>query len=94
MIYSFADKETARVARGDRSRSYPPDIQRKAFVLLRQMAEVLDWNELRNPPGNKLHALHGDRNGQYAIWINSQWRIAFTPTAEGLSDVEITDYHR
>jgi len=30
--------------------------------------------------------------GQYAIRINRQWRIAFTPTDEGLADVEITDY--
>ena len=93
MVLRFADKETARIARGDRSRVLPPDIQHKAFVLLSQMAEVADWNELRNPPGNKLHGLHGDRKGQYAIWINRQWRIAFTPSPEGLSDVQITDYH-
>ena len=93
MIVSFADKETARIARGDRSRAFPPDIQQKAFLLLQQMLEIGDWNELRNPPGNKLHALHGDRKGQYAIRINRQWRIVFTPMLEGLSDVEITDYH-
>lgn len=79
MIRSFADKETERLASGIRSRRRRPDIQAKAMKLLRTMKQVRDWNERRNPPGNKLHALSGDRAGQYAIWINQQWRIAFTP---------------
>ncbi len=28
-------------------------------------------------PGNKFHALSGDRKGQYAISINKQWRVCF-----------------
>lgn len=94
MIRSFADRDTARLALGIRSRRLPPQIQDKAVRLLRVMAEIVEWNDLRNPPGNKLHALHGDRDGQYAIWINSQWRIAFRPDEDGaLTDVEVTDYH-
>ena len=93
MIRSIADKETQRLANGVRSRKLPPEIQEKAMRLLRLMTECTDWKELRNPPGNKLHALRGDREGQYALWINRQWRIAFTPVVGECSDVEITDYH-
>lgn len=93
MIRSFADRETARLAMGIRSRKLPLDMQDKAVRLLRQMGRVRDWNELRKPSGNKLHALHGDRAGQYAIWINKQWRIAFTPVEGMLENVGITDYH-
>lgn len=89
----FADRETARVAAGIRSRKLPPDIQDRAFRLLRQMMLVQDWRELRFPPGNQLHALAGDRQGQYAIRINRQWRIAFVPADGSLEHVEITDYH-
>ena len=92
MIRSFADKETVRIAAGLRSRKLPDDIQDRAFRLLRQMARVGDWNDLRYPPGNRLHALAGNRSGQYAVWINRQWRIAFTPIDGVLEDVEITDY--
>lgn len=93
MIRSFANSETERLANGVRSRKFPPDIQAKATRLLREMGRVSDWNQLRNPPGNKLHILYGDRAGQYAIWINRQWRIAFTPVDGDLADVEVTDYH-
>jgi len=46
-------------------------------------------------PGNRLEALKGDRQGQYSIRINDQWRICFewpkgTP---GPVNVEIVDYH-
>ena len=45
------------------------------------------------PPGNRLEKLSGDRQGQYSIRINSQWRICFVWTEAGPEDVEITDYH-
>jgi toxin HigB-1 len=93
MIRSFADKETQRLANGIRSRKLPPDIQEKAMRLLRLMAKCEHWNQLRNPPGNRLRALHGERQGQYAVRINRQWRIAFTPIGGECADVEITDYH-
>ena len=45
------------------------------------------------PPGNRLEALHGDREGQWSIRINDQWRICFRWEADGAYDVEIVDYH-
>ena len=56
----------------------------KAAVLL---------SDLRSPPGNHLHPLLYDRKGQHAISINAQYRICFRWTAQGVYDVEITDYH-
>ncbi len=42
-----------------------------------------------------LHALTGDREGQWAISVNGRWRICFTPVeGGGWGDVEITDYHK
>jgi len=30
--------------------------------------------DLRSPPGNRLEKLKGDREGQWSIRINDQWR--------------------
>lgn len=69
-------------------------MQVKAFKQLTIMHSVEHWTELRHPPGNDLHALSGDRAGQYAIRVNRQWRLAFTPLDDGtMRDVELTDYH-
>ena len=49
--------------------------------------------DLRVPPGNQLEPLTGDRQDQYSIRINSQYRICFTWTDNGSDKVEIVDYH-
>lgn len=49
--------------------------------------------DLRVPPGNKLHALRGDRTGFHAIAINGQWRIYFRFEGEDAFGVEVCDYH-
>ncbi len=44
-------------------------------------------------PGNRLERLHGDREKQYSIRINDQWRICFEWDDGDACHVEITDYH-
>ncbi len=54
-------------------------------------ATALD--DLKTPPGNRLGKLHGDRQSQYSIRINDQYRICFVWRGNDAFDVEITDYH-
>lgn len=49
--------------------------------------------DLKAPPGNRLEALYGDREGQHSIRVNAQWRLCFVWTEQGATDVEIIDYH-
>jgi proteic killer suppression protein len=63
--------------------------ERKLTLL--HAAERLE--DLSSPPGNHLEALKGDRQGQYSIRLNQQWRICFYWTDEGPAAVEIVDYH-
>jgi toxin HigB-1 len=49
--------------------------------------------DLRVPPSNRLEKLRGDREGQYSVRINDQWRVCFRWTESGAEDVEIVDYH-
>ena len=54
-------------------------------------AEKLE--DLRVPPGNHLERLHGDRDSQYSIRINDQYRICFREYLGDFYDLEIIDYH-
>lgn len=67
--------------------------ERQALRKLRQLEIAGNFNDLRIPPGNHLEALSGDREGQYSIRINGQFRICFSWTPMGPQDVEIVDYH-
>ena len=93
MIESFNSKETKRIWNGRRSSSLPEDIQNRALRKLRQIDAAQTLNDLRNPPGNNLEALKGDRKGQYSIRITRQWRICFIWNQGNASNVEIVDYH-
>lgn len=93
MIRNFKDKATEAVFQGEPVRHLPPDIQRPARrkLLIIDAATTLD--DCRNPPGNRLHALQGDRQGTYAIRINDQWRVTFRWSDGDAFDVCIEDYH-
>jgi proteic killer suppression protein len=52
-----------------------------------------ELDDLRIPPGNRLEKLRGDRQGQYSIRINDQYRICFAWHGGDAFEVEITDYH-
>ncbi len=52
-----------------------------------------ELGDLRAPPGNRLEKLKGNRQGQYSIRINDQYRICFVWRDHDAYDVEITDYH-
>ncbi|MHA7855953.1 type II toxin-antitoxin system RelE/ParE family toxin [Marinobacter shengliensis] len=92
MIKSFRCKDTQALFETGKNRRFSAikaAAERKLILL--QAASELD--DLKSPPGNRLEALNGDREGQHSIRINRQWRMCFRWTADGPEDVEIVDYH-
>lgn len=92
MIKSFRSRETEQLhgrMRVKRFRGFERVAQRK----LRQLDIATELRDLRSPPGNHLEALKGDRDGQYSIRINDQWRICFVWRGGDAYEVEIVDYH-
>lgn len=93
MIRSFKEKETRKVFERRRSRKLPSDIQQVALRKLRMLNRAETLQDLRVPPANRLERLVGNREGQYSIRINDQWRICFSWEDGDALDVEIVDYH-
>ena len=59
-----------------------------------QLDSAVLVQDLKIPPGNKLELLTGDREGQYGIRINDQYRICFEWQNNRAESVEIIDYHK
>lgn len=93
MIISWKCSDSQQIFLGDYSRKFPMEIQRKARQKLRMVVSALKIDDLKVPPGNRLHKLTGDRSDQYSISINDQWRICFKWHDGNAYDVEIVDYH-
>jgi proteic killer suppression protein len=93
MIVSFRDKRTKEIAEGNRVKAFS-GFERKAELKLDQLEAATSLLDL-SLPGNRLEALKGDRQGQYSIRINDQWRICFEwpEGSPGPVNVEIVDYH-
>jgi toxin HigB-1 len=66
-----------------------PIVQRK----LDQVDSVTKLEDLKVPPGNRLHALMDDLAGYHAIRVNDQYRIIFRFDGHEAHDVRCTDYH-
>jgi proteic killer suppression protein len=93
MIRSFRDKITEAVSNGECPKGFPADLQKVARRKLRMIDAAAKLNDLKVPPGNKLHPLDKDRKGQHAIWVNNRCRVCFEWSDDGPTNVEITDYH-
>lgn len=93
MIRSFKAKETEKIFNRQRSAKLPQNIQQVALRKLRMLNRAITLQDLQVPPANHLEKLSGDREGQYSIRINDQWRICFEWQAGDAYSVEIADYH-
>lgn len=97
VIGLFRDRGTEEVFDGRASRAArkacPQVLWRVARRKLDQLNRVDRLDELAVPPGNQLERLKRDREGQFSIRINDQFRICFRWESGNAYDVEITDYH-
>lgn len=79
----FADKPVLRFQIIER-------VARRKLLYLHAAKKLED---LRVPPGIRLEALRGNREGQHSIRINDQWRVCFVWHDNDAHRVEIVDYH-
>lgn len=96
-ILSFRDKISEDICHGrlnkQSNKRLPVELHEKARIKLARLAAATSLIDLRELRGNRLEMLKGDRNGQYSIRINDQYRICFLWSDNNAYDVEITDYH-
>jgi proteic killer suppression protein len=97
VIRTFKDQGTDDIFYGkntkDARRSCPQSLWTVAVRKLDQLDSAQGLEDLRLPPGNRLEALSGDREGQYSVRINDQYRVCFVWRESQPEDVEIVDYH-
>jgi|SRR6266850_1574732 len=95
MIRTFADDTTRDIWNGVNSKA-ARRVPRALWPVIRRKLDQLDVvtriDDLRVPPGNRLHALSGDLAGHHAVRVNDQYRVIFRFEGHDVYDVRCTDY--
>jgi proteic killer suppression protein len=96
-IRNFKTKGTEDINYGrvtkEALRTLPQELHRKAQIKLARLGAVTTMQDLQEIRGNRFEKLQGERQGQYSMRINDQYRICFKWEKENAVDVEIVDYH-
>jgi len=92
VIVNFANRATERFAREGKSKFSGKDVT-KAMARLQVLNAANSLEDIPPLKSVDLHALSGDRQGQWAMTINGPWRLVFRFRDGNAQDVEIVDYH-
>lgn len=94
MAPRYADKRTLALANGEFVPAFS-GFRKTAERRLAYLESAASLEDIRAIPAHKLHKLHGDREGQWAVWVNDQYRICFDwdDTEHKAINIEIVDYH-
>ena len=96
MIRTLADDATRDIWNGANTKAARL-IPRELWPVVRRKLDQIDavtrLEDLKVPPGNRLHALTGDLRGWHAVRVNDQYRIVFRFDGADAFDVRCTDYH-
>ena len=89
----FKDALTRRIFEGTVMKGISSGVMRKAVMKLTMVEAATDLRELVTPPSNHLEKLKGDREGQWSIRVNDQYRVCFEWGDGRAFEIEFTDYH-
>jgi proteic killer suppression protein len=96
VIRTLADDTTRDILNGVNTKA-ARRIPRALWPVVRRKLDQIDavtrLEDLKVPPGNRLHALAGDLRGWHAVRVNDQYRIIFRFDGADAFEVRCTDYH-
>ena len=94
MIRSFADAATAALFAGRMApKGIDRELARQAQKKLTMVDQAAALGDLAARRGNELEKLAGDREGQWSVRVNRQWRICFVWRDGDAHEVWFGDYH-
>ena len=92
MIESFRHRGLRRLyERGDRSQVRADMLNKIENILA--VLDRADRPEKMDLPGFRLHRLHGDRQGSWAVTVRANWRIVWRFEGGDAVEVDLVDYH-
>lgn len=92
MIKSFKHKGLENFFYSGTKKGIKPEHAGKLERMLDRLNAANDLKDM-NYPGSYLHALSGDRTGQYSVRVSGNWRVIFEFVNGDAYVVDYDDYH-
>lgn len=92
VIASFRHKGLRRFYEHDDRSRLPPDMAERIGDIL-ALLDVASEPAQLDRPSLRLHALKGERQGQWAVTVRANWRIVFRFEDGDAFEVDFVDYH-
>ena len=92
MIESFKHKGLERFFSDNDKRAIPAQSAARIERLLDRLEASIKADDM-DLPGNKFHALKGNRAGEYAVTVTGNVRITFRFDGQHATAVNLEDYH-
>lgn len=93
MIKSFKDKDLEELWRIGESKKIRQDLQKRILAKLDYLDVATNIVDLREPPSNHLHKLHGEYHDHWSMAVNGPWRLVFCFIANNAYEVDLVQYH-
>jgi proteic killer suppression protein len=93
MIKTFAQSWLEDFFHTGKNKRVPSEMEARLLRKMDMLNRAMARKDLQAPPSNRLHALHGDREGQWAISVSGSWRLCFRFEEGNIYDLELVQYH-
>ncbi|MGD9153501.1 MAG: type II toxin-antitoxin system RelE/ParE family toxin [Gammaproteobacteria bacterium] len=93
MIRSFKDIILEKCWKEGNCKKLKSEIKRRVLMKLDSIDAATCIDDLRNPPSNNLHQLHGKYEGFWSVSVNGPWRLIFKLQNNNIYDVQLLQYH-
>lgn len=92
-IISIKHKGLKKFIENNDSRGLPPEKVNRIRNVLAVLILATDMDNVKGPPGWRIHQLKGDRAGEWSISVSGNWRITFKVERGDIANLNLEDYH-
>ncbi|ELV7522054.1 type II toxin-antitoxin system RelE/ParE family toxin [Yersinia ruckeri] len=93
MIKTIKHKGLRNFAEKGTTAGIPQQFERRLKMILAALHSATCVQDMMEIPALRCHPLKGDRDGEYSVEVNGNWRVIFKVDEPNVFDVDLEDYH-
>nr|MCG3055752.1 type II toxin-antitoxin system RelE/ParE family toxin [Escherichia coli] len=71
----------------------PQQFTQRLKLILTALSTATNLQDMMDLKALRCHPLKGDRQGEYSLEVNGNWRVVFKLEEPNVFDVDLEDYH-